>query len=164
MDSATLERVIRVEAQVDAEPKQVWEAWTTSEGIMSFFARACNVDLSVDGVYEILFDPDAEPGLRGGEGNRFLAIQPENMLSFTWNAPPHLPEVRKHLTHVVVRLDREADGRTRVMLTHDGWGSGGEWDAAFDYFVRAWRDVVLPRLKYRFAVGPVDWANPPDLG
>ena len=40
----------------------------------------------------------------------------------------------------------------------------GEWDQSFDYFTRAWGEVVLPRLKYRFEEGPIDWEVPPLLG
>jgi len=85
------------------------------------------------------------------------------MLAFDWSAPPDMPEVRRQRTHVVVRLHRINAGRTRVIVTHDGWGAGGEWDRAFEYFTRAWLDVVLPRLVHRFAVGPVDWDDPPRL-
>ena len=53
--------------------------------------------------------------------------------------------------------------RKNHSLTHDGWGEGDEWDKAFEYFTEAWIDVVLPRLEYRFRVGPVDWDNPPHL-
>jgi hypothetical protein len=68
------------------------------------------------------------------------------------------------MTRVIVRL-REVDAEhTLVSLRQDGWGEGGEWDAAFNYFQEAWKRVVLPRLKYRFDVGPIDWNNPPDLG
>jgi uncharacterized protein YndB with AHSA1/START domain len=109
------------------------------------------------------FNPQAEPGEQGGEGMILLALQPERMVSFTWNAPPHLPEVRGQMTHVVVRLEEVHGGKTRVFLRHDGWGEGGEWDQAHKYFQRAWLEVVLPRLRYRFEVGPVDWQNPPDL-
>jgi len=38
-----------------------------------------------------------------------------------------------------------------------------KWDEAFEYFQIAWAKVVLPRLKYRFEVGPIDWTNPPKL-
>ncbi len=155
------ERVIFGEVCVEAHIDAVWEAWTTQDGIRSFFAPACNVALRVDGPYEMLFDLKAEPGSRGGEGTRLLAIEPKKMLSFTWNAPPHLAAVRKQYTHVLVRFFDLGDGRTRVRLRHDGWGEGGEWDAAFEYFTRAWNDVVLPRLKRRFAEGPVDWDSPP---
>lgn len=155
------EPIIRGEVVVDATLDEVWEALTTEAGIRSFFAPAGNVDLRVDGPYEILFDPDAPPGERGAEGMRVLAFQPKTMLAFTWNAPPHLPEVRGQLTHVLIRLRRREDGRTQVTLVHSGWGEGGQWDEAFAYFERAWGDIVLPRLQYRFAEGPVDWSDPP---
>lgn len=157
------DRVIRSEVVVTAGADAVWKAWTTPEGITSFFAPACNVELEVDGRYEILFAPHAQPGSRGAEGTRILALQPPKMLSFTWNAPPHLRDVRHQRTHVVVRPHPLSDGRTKVTLIHDGWGEGGEWDQAFQYFVRAWNEVVLPRLRFRFSVGPVDWENLPDI-
>ena len=155
------DRAIRGEVIVPAGVDAVWEAWTTPEGITSFFGPACNIDLRVDGSYEILFDPEAEPGRRGGEGVRILALQPRNMLAFTWNAPPSMPEVRKQRTHVVVRFTPVGEASTKVTLFHDGWGVGPEWDEAFDYFTKAWIDLVLPRLKHRFTVGPVDWNSPP---
>jgi uncharacterized protein YndB with AHSA1/START domain len=161
MQPQRLERVIREEVLVDATVDEVWEAWTTESGVRSFFAPACNVELRVDGRYEILFNPDAPPGERGAEETRVLAFQPKRMLAFTWNAPPHLSEVREQLTHVLIRLEQLGEGRTQVALTHSGWGEGGQWGEAFEYFVRAWRHIVLPRLRYRFAEGPVDWSNPP---
>ena len=156
-----LGRVIRSEAVVKAGVSKVWEAWTTPEGVTSFFAPACEIDLRPGGRYEMYFDPDAEPGRRGGEGVTILAIQPEKMLAFTWNAPPQLPDAREQFTHVTVRFVELDSERTRVVLVHDGWGAGGEWDEAFNYFVKAWNDVVMFRLVHRFEVGPVDWSNPP---
>jgi uncharacterized protein YndB with AHSA1/START domain len=49
-----------------------WMAGTTPEGIRTFFAPDCKVDLRVDGAYEIYFSPQAEPGERGGEGMRIF--------------------------------------------------------------------------------------------
>jgi uncharacterized protein YndB with AHSA1/START domain len=159
MTDTSPERAISGEVVVDAPIEDVWAAWTTEQGIKSFFAPACNVELRPDGPYEIFFIPDAEPGMRGADDMRVLAFQRPAMLSFTWNAPPSLPNVRGQRTHVVVRLSTAGDRRTRVRLTHDGWGEGGEWDRAFEYFDRAWNDVVLPRLTERFRSGPVDWSD-----
>lgn len=161
MVAENLNRVIRGEVVVEADLDAVWDAWTTEDGIASFFAPACNIDLRVGGRYEILFDPAAEPGNRGAEGVVILALQPRRMLAFTWNAPPHMAEIRKQWTHVTVRFQPVGDERTKITLFHDGWGEGPEWDEAFEYFNRAWNDVVLPRLEYRFSVGPVDWNAPP---
>jgi uncharacterized protein YndB with AHSA1/START domain len=161
MDAKDPHRAIRAEAVVEAGVEEVWNAWTTEGGIKSFFAPDCHIEMKVDGLYEIFFDPGAEPGQRGADEMRILAIQPKTMLAFTWNAPLHLPEIRKQRTHVVLRFQEVAQGRTKMTLFHDGWGQGGEWDEAFEYFTRAWKEMVLPRLQYRFSVGPVDWEDPP---
>ena len=78
------------------------------------------------------------------------------MISFTWNAPPHLPEARKQRTVVIVRMQPQGDNETFVRLTHVGWGDGGEWDKTHAYFDRAWGNV-LKNLEKRFVEGPVDW-------
>ncbi len=158
-----MNQVVEAKITVEASVAEVWQAWTSKEGIVSFFSPACNIEMKVGGAYEMLFDMSAEPGLQGGEGDILLAIQPHKMLSFTWNAPPHLPEVRQQHTHVVVRFESLAENQTQVTLHHDGWGDSEQWNQAFAYFNRVWQNVVLPRLKYSFDVGPIDWNNLPEL-
>jgi len=154
-------RVIRKDVSVDAPVKDVWEAWTTEEGVRSFFAPASHIEFHVGGAYEILFDPTAPPGERGAEGTRILALQPPRMVAFTWNAPPNLTSVRAQFTHVQIWIQAEDANRVLVTLIHSGWGAGGQWDEAFAYFEHAWGEVVLPRLAQRFARGPIDWTDPP---
>jgi uncharacterized protein YndB with AHSA1/START domain len=163
MDGQDLDRAVRAEVIVPSRVDEVWEAWTTEEGVRTFFAPECDIELEPGGRYEMFFDLDAEPGSRGGEGMRVMAVQPKRMLAFTWNAPPDLPTVRGQRTHVVVRFQKVDEVHTKVTLVHDGWGEGEEWDAAYQYFLQAWKRVVLPRLKYRFSVGPLDWQQLPDL-
>lgn len=150
------ERAIVKDVVVAATPQQAWEAWTTREGIVSFFAPDAKIEPRVGGAFAIYIDPGAAPGLKGADDMRFMALQPPKMLSFDWNAPPSLPEAREQRTFVVVRIEPVADGQTRVTLTHTGWGDGGEWDKAYAYFDRAWGNV-LANLKKRFETGPVDW-------
>jgi len=68
MSGGSPDRVLEKQAIINATVSQVWETWTTEEGIRSFFAPACNVDLRVDGPFEVLFDPEAAPGKRGADG------------------------------------------------------------------------------------------------
>ena len=114
------------------------------------------------GAYEIYFSPESPPGFRGSEGCQILAVQPLEMISFTWNAPPSIPGIREQFTHVVIRLEHTLKG-TQVTLNHDGWGTSADWDQTYFYFNVAWNKIVLPYLKYRFDHGPIDWENPPDL-
>jgi uncharacterized protein YndB with AHSA1/START domain len=152
------ERSIDREVTVGAPPAAVWQSWTSKAGIESFFAPQAEIDPRVGGAFHVHFDPLAEPGMKGADDMRFMALQPMKMLSFDWSAPPSLPEARGQRTFVVVRL-YDIDGKsTRVTLHHTGWGDGGEWDKTYAYFDRAW-PRVLANLKKRHESGPIDWAE-----
>jgi uncharacterized protein YndB with AHSA1/START domain len=150
------EREIRKDAIVRAPVADVWNAWTTKAGIESFFAPEAVVDAKPDGAFEPHFNPYATPGLKGADNMRFLSLQKDRLLSFTWNAPPHLAEARTQRTVVIVRMEPAGEHETRLRLTHTGWGDGGEWDKAYDYFDNAW-GRVLANLQKRFTDGPIDW-------
>jgi len=150
------ERAIDKEVVVRATLDQAWEAWTTREGIRSFFAPDAVVEPRVGGAFHIHMDPGGAPGMKGADEMRYMALQPKRMLSFDWNAPPHLPEARAQRTFVVVRFAAVDDKSTRVTLHHTGWGEGGQWDQAYAYFDRAWGNV-LANLKQRYESGPYDW-------
>ena len=110
------ERAIDKEVTVPAPIAAVWQDWTTRAGIESFFAPEAEIEARVGGAFHIHIDPYAEPGLKGADEMRYLALQPPTMLSFDWNAPPSLPQVRAQRTFVVVRL-ADLDGHsTRVTL------------------------------------------------
>ena len=151
------ERAIDKAVTVAASLDEAWAAWTTREGITSFFAPDAKIEPRVGGAFEIYFNPYAEPGMKGADGMRYLALQPPRMISFDWNAPPSLPQARLQRTFVVVRFAPLGDKSTQVTLHHTGWGDGGEWDQAYVYFDRAWGNV-LDSLKKRFDSGPLDWS------
>jgi uncharacterized protein YndB with AHSA1/START domain len=151
------ERALNKDVTVNAPVEKVWEAWTTKAGIESFFAPEAEIEARVGGAFHIHINPLAPKGEKGADDMRFLALQPPKMLSFDWNAPPSLPEARKQRTFIVVRLIPVDDKTTKVTLHHVGWGDGGEWDKAYDYFDRAWGNVLI-NLKKRFDTGPIDWA------
>ncbi len=157
LDAGAQERAIVKSVTVKAPVAEVWKAWTTTAGIKTFFAPDARVEARPGGPFEIFFNPYAKPGLKGADGMMVLAVQEKKMLSFTWNAPPQLPEARAQRTSVVVRMKPAGEGQTEVRLVHAGWGEGGQWDRAFDYFDKAW-ERVLASLEKRFVDGPVDWA------
>ena len=148
--------MIRKEAVVDVPVAAAWKAWTTQEGVESFFAPEAIVEARPDGPYAIHFNPYAPPGMKGADGMRVLAVQENRMISFTWNAPPQFPEARGQRTVVIVRTEPLGEATTRVTLTHLGWGSGPSWDGAYDYFDKAW-GTVMEWYEKRFREGPTDW-------
>ena len=156
--AAAIERAIDKEIIVAAPIDAVWQAWTTSAGIRTFFAPEAEIDARVGGAFHIHMDPLAEPGLKGADDMRFMALQRPTMLSFDWNAPPSQPATRAQRTFVVVRLAAIDAKSTRVTLHHVGWGDGADWDRTYAYFDRAWSSV-LGKLKASFESGPVDWSE-----
>jgi len=152
------ERAIDKEVTVPAPVAAVWQSWTTKAGIEAFFAPEAEIDARVGGAFHIHINPYGEPGMKGADDMRFMALQAPTMLSFDWNAPPSLPQVRQQRTFVVVRLKALDDKSTQLNLTHVGWGDGGEWDLTYTYFDRAWT-TVLNNLKQRFEQGPHDWTD-----
>ena len=150
----TIVKVVTVKAPVE----EVLKAWTTTEGITSFFAPAARIEARPGGPFEVYINPYAKPGMKGADDMIVLAVQEKKMISFTWNSPPHLAEVRNQRTSVTVRMKPAEDGLTEVRLTHGGWGEGGQWDQSFNYFDKSWGNV-LANLQKRFVDGPVDWST-----
>jgi uncharacterized protein YndB with AHSA1/START domain len=150
------EPAIVLSVTVNAPVSAVWKAWTSSEGLVSFFAPEAEVDPRPDGAFHVYMDPYAKHGMKGADTMQVLALEPEQMLSFTWNAPPHLPQARAQRTVVIVRFSSAGDN-TDLTLTHLGWGSSGEWPKALAYFEKAWPNV-LKNLQTRFETGQAyDW-------
>lgn len=132
---------------VQSSLDEVWWRWTTHEGLLTFFGADNHIELRPGGAFEIYFIMDAPSGSRGGEGNQILSYLPKQMLSFSWNAPPSIPEIRNqdHRTWVVVQFEETTPGQSRVSLDHLGWLDGAAWDETFAYFDKAW-DMVLNSL------------------
>jgi len=137
------DRTIERETVMALPRAEAWARWTTHAGLLTFFGADNRVELRQGGPYEIYFLMDQPYGLRGSEGCTILSYLPEHMLSFTWNAPPDQPFVRDnpYKTFVVLNFD-DAEGGTRVRLTHLGWPAGDAWDTAFAYFENAWTRVM----------------------
>ncbi len=139
-----LDRQIEAEVVVAASLDDVWTAWTTTEGISSFFAPDADIELKVGGKFELYFMPDAPVGQRGAEGTKVLSFLPKEMLSFEWSAPPAVPTLRdaNMRNWVVLRFEELGPAEVKLHVTHLGWGEGEDWDACFDYFSKAWPSVL----------------------
>lgn len=144
------DRILRKEVNVRGTPEAVFKLWTTSDGVAKFFSKDSNIDLKLDGPYEMYFDktkPDAH-GKRGSEGCKILSFVPNEMLAFDWNFPPAVSTLRESgaKTQVILRFQRLGRNRVKVILTQHGWGEGKDWDAGYAYFDKAW-SAVLDQLK-----------------
>ena len=123
-------------------PEQAFADWASAEGLARWWIRAgMEVDLRVGGPFELYFDQHQPEGSRGSEGCKYLGYVPGEMISFTWNAPPHLP-LRSSNTWVVITFHGTHRGTTKVRLVHTGFLEGPDWDDYMEYFDKAWGMVL----------------------
>jgi uncharacterized protein YndB with AHSA1/START domain len=121
---------------------EAWRLWSTSAGLRSFFSPNSRIDLRPGGDIEILFLMTAPHGQQGSEGCRVLAYIPEEVLVFSWNAPPTFGDLRNQHTWVVIRFEQLSPTRTTLHFTHYGFGKGDEWGKIHSYFDQAWGRVL----------------------
>lgn len=131
-----------VQIEVDSGAEETWSAWTSEDGVRSFFASEARVEPRVGGAYEIYFLPGQPEGLRGSEGATILALERPRRLMFSWNAPVRFGPLRHQLTVVEIRIEPKESRRSLVTLTHSGWGAGEEWEEVRRYFAGAWPGVL----------------------
>lgn len=154
--------VLEAESIIYASAAEVFAAWTTEEGVKTFFAPEAHIDLQPGGKYELIFMPDGEEGKRGAEGCTIIEFTQDKHLAFTWSFPPSMPAIRDKFIRVDVRFEAIDPEITEVKIVHTGWQTGHQWFRGMAYFEKAW-ELVLSRLNHRFRFGPIDWEHPPDL-
>jgi uncharacterized protein YndB with AHSA1/START domain len=151
-------RVLRHEVVVPASVEQVWQAFTTSDGMRSWAAPYARLDYRLGGIFESGENPDAKPGDPGVVRQVITSYLPPRMISFhLTEAPPGFPapEVVPDV-FTVVQLDPAGPKRTRVTLSSVGYRSGEAFDRAYSMFAQG-NPFYLQMLYRRFHDGPIDW-------
>jgi len=143
---------IDISRDVKAPRDAVYKAYTTNEGWKAFFEVETNIEARPGGPFEIYFGPadQAAPGERGSEGCTVLSLIPNEMFSYTWNAPPKLPFARTKRSWVVITFQELSPGTTRVRVRHLGFDElagqhpahAAEFAETREYFAKAWPYVL----------------------
>lgn len=149
-------RSIELISIVETGLSEVWDAWTTESGVRGFLASECSVELSIGGPYKLLLESWAPELVRSSEASSVLAFVPERILSFSWNHMPEGLAVGGMKTWVVMEFNEMDDELCEVTLTHLGWGTGPEWETAYQYFNVFW-SKVLERFERSVRIGHIDW-------
>lgn len=128
---------------VDAEPKVIYDALATSEGVNGWWSNHTEGPVGVGSTMKVAF-PDApmtfdfEVTEETGErvAWRCLAGPPE------WNG-----------TTISLDVQTDSEGNASVLFSHDGWATTEE---SFPFIAYSWAQI-LPRLK---ELGETGRANP----
>ena len=69
------ERALDKEVVLNATLAQAWDAWTTREGITSFFAPDARIEPRVGGAFQVYIDPGAPAGSKGSGAHDAPALE-----------------------------------------------------------------------------------------
>ncbi len=138
---------ITLEIAVEASPAEVFEMWSTSEGVKSFWVADARIELK-DGVcYELFFEPgpNADASLYWMRGTTLRAFENAKSLSFGWSGPAGVPEEHRVFRNTWVELqferDEQAPALTQVRLTHCGLDAEASGRARRAYVKLYWSNV-----------------------
>lgn len=147
-------RALEHEATVDAPVSDVWNAFTTKEGIESWMVPHAEIDLRIGGDMRTNYHPDGEIGDENTIVNRIISFEPERMLSIrNVRAPDAFKQAELfQQTWSVVYFESIDASTTRVRTVGMGYGRGDSWDELYTYFQRG-NAIVLEALKKHFDAG-----------
>jgi uncharacterized protein YndB with AHSA1/START domain len=131
-------RHIERELWIDADPDEVWRAFTEAEHLVNWFAPRAASEPGVGGYIELRWDEDAFPP----NHCHILEWEPGAHLRMTWRDAPG----GEHELPVELTLARK-DGGTLLRLVHSGFLSDASWDDEFESHGRGWTHE-LRSLKY----------------
>ena len=135
-ESAT--RSIDESLLIDASPEAVWEAFTSAEQIVNWFALRSDSAPGVGGYIGLSWDlKDQEPGRC-----QITHWKEHEYLRMTWRDDPG----GEHELPVELWL-KPQDGGTALRLVHSGFLSDTSWDDEYDAHQRGWQ-YELRSLKY----------------
>ncbi len=131
---------IRIEVTISAPLDEVWRAWTESNLITEWLSVDAHVEARPGAPFELFWDPDDHDHMCT-KGCVFTLVEPRR-LGFTWRGPNQFAGLMNDppLTSVLVAFHDEGD--TRVVVEHDGWGDGEEWEQAREWHRRAWEEAL----------------------
>jgi uncharacterized protein YndB with AHSA1/START domain len=143
---------LRFQVVIPAPVEQVWQAFSTSEGLMTWLWQDCFVDLREQGDWLVRY-----PGGKTG-GGTILSFKPGRQIVMSAMAPEAFPTVRKERTTADFSFEAVDGKNTRVSLIQTGWKQGEEWDKAYDYLANG-NAMLLAQLYKRFVDGPISWTK-----
>lgn len=137
--TATGERVLRLEAIVPAPIESVWGAWTTQEGLKSWIAPVVAVDFRVGGTISTNYDSKSRIGDAGTIKLPILNYIEKQLITLKVNLndkfPSRVRDEDQNLQEIVQIIDL-GGGKTKLISSMVGWGTGKEWDETYAFFAR----------------------------
>lgn len=149
--TSTGEKVLRIEAIIPAEKKEVWKLFTTAEGWKKWATPVVSMDFKTGGQILTHYDKSKRVGDPGTIRLPIINYLEREMITLrvklTENFPQQLRQEEENLQEIIQFVDM-GKGKTRIISSMIGWGKGADWDKAYEFFTKGneWTFRELTKL------------------
>ena len=133
------ERVLRIETVVPASIENVWKAWTVPQELSRWIAPVVAIDLKIGGTISTNYDEKATIGTAGTIQLPIINYLEKQIITLKVNLNESFPKkVRDedHNLQEIVQIVDLGNGKTKIVSSMVGWGTGKDWDQTYDFFAR----------------------------
>ncbi len=159
IDHESGERILVHEVIVPASLEDVWQAYTTKEGLESWAVPQCEINFRSGGVMKIRYELDGRIGDVNTVVNFIVNFVPWKMITLHSPLGKRFPEeVRKESPNMFTIVEFQSIDEDRTLLTAyaTGFLKGEVWDSTLQFFQEG-NEQAYRMLIDRFEKGPVDW-------
>ncbi|MGC2467297.1 MAG: SRPBCC domain-containing protein [Candidatus Acidiferrum sp.] len=157
------ERVLRIETIVPGSTEDVWQAWTTPQELGRWIAPVVAIDLKIGGAISTNYDQKAVMGAAGTIRLLIINYIGKQLVTLKVNLNEKFPKITRdgdqNLQEIVQIVDL-GDGRTKVVSSMVGWGTGKDWDQTYNFFARGNEWTYRQLAKYLSSLTPVTSSAP----
>ena len=132
------DRVLQQSIDIASSPSCIWRSLADEDGLKAFGMKVAHVEMKNGGVLEEGFSPDAKIGGSDTIRHRIIAYLPERLLVLrNEQTPPGLPHAELYKNVVqVISIEPRGTGKTRLTISHTGYGSSSDYDQLYATFQR----------------------------
>jgi hypothetical protein len=137
--TSTGEKVLRIEIVLPVGKQEAWEMLTTEEGWKKWAAPVVSFNLKVGGLILTNYDKNKTVSDSGTIYLPIINYIEGEMITLKVNLNSAFPEKVRHEDknlQEIIQVKDLGNGKTKVVSSMIGWGTGADWDKTYDFFAR----------------------------
>ncbi|KAB2879141.1 SRPBCC domain-containing protein [bacterium] len=136
------DQIIKVTTVLNSPIDTVFSYFSDNTLLSKWLTLKADVEMKVGGKYELFWTPeDPDPTNNSTYGCKVLAFERPYYLTVEWRGNADQKKFMNNvrpLTTVTLLFTSLSATKTKITLLHTGWHHGNEWEAARQYFTKAW--------------------------
>jgi len=145
------EKVLRFEITLPLDTKRVWRAFSDPEDMKGWIAPVIQLDLRAGGMLSTNYDKNAKITDASTIRLPIVNYLEGELITFGVQLNNHFPKKTQdedqNLQEVIQLFDL-GGGKTRLVSSMIGWGTGKEWDDTYQFFTKGNKWTYEQLVKY----------------